>query len=56
MLIENNFNWNSDSQRRVAYWNSRGVNGKIQEKLVIGQDLTDVSHEILDRAKLKYEF
>jgi len=56
MLIENNFNWNSDPQRRVTYWNSLGVNSKIQEQLVIGQDLEDVSHALLDKADLHYEF
>ena len=55
MLIENNFNWNSYSQRRITYWNSVGVNSKIQEQLVIGHDLTDVSHEVVDQAKLMYE-
>jgi len=54
MLIENNWNWNS--QRRVTYRNSLGVNSEIQEQLVIWQDLKDVSHDILDQANLKYEF
>jgi hypothetical protein len=56
MVIENNFNWNSDSQGRVTYWNSLDVNSTIQEQLVIGKDSTDVARESLDQTNLKYEF